>query len=139
MDYSGSTRNSPGTLKSIGYKNGYDTSRRSLAIMNLITKRNIVLVIIAVTVLYGAFLGLVWWSMGQPPEKFGRVMARMPGPAVFLLAPFETMWVHARAGYLTPGDIAPDFTLTKLDKSGTLQLSSLASAQPVVLIFGSYT
>jgi hypothetical protein len=66
-------------------------------------------------------------------------MAHMPGPAVFLLAPFETMWVHARAGNLDLGDMAPDFTLTKLDKSGALQLTSLASAQPVVLVFGSYT
>ena len=40
---------------------------------------------------------------------------------------------------LEPGDPAPDFTLTKLDKSGTMQLSELSKKQPVVMVFGSYT
>jgi hypothetical protein len=93
----------------------------------------------ALLIVWLAFVGLVWWSMQQPPEKFGRVMSRMPAAAVFLLAPFETLWIHARAGTLRPGDPAPDFTLTKLDKSEKIQLSSLTSHQPVVLIFGSYT
>ena len=77
--------------------------------------------------------------MHQPPEAFGRVMAKMPGPVVFLLAPFETMWTHARAGTLQPGDTAPDFALLKLDKSGQVQLSSITAQEPVVLVFGSYT
>ena len=92
-----------------------------------------------VLLVYAGFLSFVWWSMRQPPEKFGRVMSRMPGPVVFLLAPFETLWTHARAGNLHPGDAAPDFTLVKLDKSEKVQLSSLTQHQPVVLIFGSYT
>jgi hypothetical protein len=96
-------------------------------------------VLILVVLLYGGFLALVWWSMQQPPEKFARVMSRMPGPVVFLLAPFETLWTHARAGTLHAGDSAPDFTLMKIDKSGEIQLSSLTSRQPVVLVFGSYT
>lgn len=92
-----------------------------------------------VVLVYAGFLSFIWWSMRQPPEKFGRVMSRMPGPVVFLLAPFETLWTHARAGNLHPGDAAPDFTLAKLDKSEKVQLSSLTANQPVVLIFGSYT
>jgi hypothetical protein len=88
-------------------------------------------------VLWIAFISFVTWSMYQPPEKFARVMSRMPGPVVFLIAPFETLWMHARAGHLKPGDTAPDFNLLKLDKSARVQLSSLH--QPVVLIFGSYT
>jgi hypothetical protein len=95
--------------------------------------------LIAILIVWLGFVGVVWWSMRQPPEKFARVMARMPGPVVFLLAPFETLWMHARGGTLHAGDLAPDFTLTKLDKSGKIQLSSLTSRQPVVLIFGSYT
>ena len=95
--------------------------------------------VVVLLLLYVLFVGFVWWAMRQPPETFGRVMARMPQPAVFILAPFETLWTHARAGMLLPGDAAPDFTLTKLDKSGSVQLSSLTSKQPVVLIFGSYT
>lgn len=89
-------------------------------------------------VLYAAFAGYVWWAMNQTPETFGGVMKRLPGVA-YILVPFETMWMHARAGHLQAGDAAPDFSLTKLDKSATVQLSALASTQPVVLVFGSYT
>jgi hypothetical protein len=88
---------------------------------------------------YAGFLGFLWWTMHRPPEQFGRTMARMPGPAVFLLAPFETLWTQARAGTLHLGDAAPDFDLDTVDKSGRIQLSALTSRQPVVLIFGSYT
>jgi hypothetical protein len=93
----------------------------------------------ALLIAYIAFVGLIWWAMHQPPETFGRVMSRMPAPAAFLLAPFETMWTHARAGTLQPGDPAPDFSLMKLDKTERIQLSSLTAKQPVVLVFGSYT
>jgi peroxiredoxin len=58
---------------------------------------------------------------------------------VFLICPFETLWTHARAGTVAPGDPAPDFTLTKLDKSGNIHLAELNKGQPVVLVFGSYT
>jgi hypothetical protein len=93
----------------------------------------------AILVVWAGFVGFVWWSMRQPPEVFGRAMARMPGPVVFILAPFETLWTYARAGTLRPGDAAPDFALMKLDKSERIQLSSLTARQPIVLVFGSYT
>ncbi len=96
-------------------------------------------ILVALLLLYAGFVGVIWWAMHQPPETFARVMARMPAPVVFLLAPFETLWTHARAGTLHPGDPAPDFALMKLDKSERIQLSSLTSRQPVVLVFGSYT
>jgi len=76
--------------------------------------------------------------MHRPPEAFARVMMHLPWE-VFLICPFETMWTHARAGTVEPGDAAPDFTLTKLDKSGTIHLAELDKGQPVVLVFGSYT
>lgn len=78
--------------------------------------------------------------MRQSPDAFARVMAKVPGPVAFLILPFETLWTHARAGNLQVGDAAPDFSLTKLDKSSQIRLSSLtAQGQPVALIFGSYT
>jgi hypothetical protein len=78
--------------------------------------------------------------MRKPPEIFARFMAKIPGPVAFLVLPFETLWTHARAGSLHVGDPAPDFLLTKLDKSASVQLSSwTAQGKPVVLIFGSYT
>jgi hypothetical protein len=88
---------------------------------------------------YVCFGAYVWWAMHQPPETFGRVMAKMPGPIPFLLFPFETAWIHARAGTLQVGDRAPDFSLLKVDKSERVQLSLLSQQQPVVLVFGSYT
>jgi hypothetical protein len=78
--------------------------------------------------------------MRQPPEHFARVMAKIPGPVPFLIFPFETLWMRARAGTLHVGSPAPDFELTKLDKTDQVQLSSLtAQNRPVVLVFGSYT
>ena len=91
-------------------------------------------------VLYLYFGSYVGWAMHQTPETFGRVMAKMPGPVPFMIFPFETAWMRARAGKLNVGDPAPDFSLAKLDKSDHVQLSSFAGQQrPVVLIFGSYT
>jgi hypothetical protein len=67
-------------------------------------------------------------------------MAKIPGPIPFLVLPFETLWMRARAGTLRVGSPAPDFSLTKLDKTAQIQLSSLsAQRRPVVLVFGSYT
>jgi hypothetical protein len=84
--------------------------------------------------------GALFAVMRQPPETFGRVMARVPGPVAFLVLPFETLWIRARAGSLQVGDAAPDFSLTKLDKSAQVRLSEFsAHRQPVVLVFGSYT
>jgi hypothetical protein len=90
-------------------------------------------------VAYASFATLVVWAMHQPPETFGKVMAKMPGPVPFLLFPFETAWLRARAGSLHPGDPAPDFSLLKLDKTARVRLSELTQQQPVVLVFGSYT
>jgi hypothetical protein len=101
-------------------------------------KKWVVRCLAVIAVLYLVFLGFIWWAMNQPPETFGRVMAKMPGPT-FLLVPFETLWTRARAGTLHPGDPAPGFSLLKLDKSARVELSSLTARQPVVLVFGSYT
>ena len=93
---------------------------------------------VGLLIIYVSFAGLIWWAMRQPPETFGRVMKHVPD-ATFFVVPFETMWMHARAGHLQTGDPAPDFSLLKLDKSANVQLSSLSAQQPVVLVFGSYT
>jgi hypothetical protein len=89
-------------------------------------------------VVYVIFAGFVWWAMCKPPETFGRVMSKMPAVA-YVMIPFETMWIHARAGKLQVGDAAPDFSLQKLDNSERVHLAELSTTQPVVLIFGSYT
>jgi len=107
--------------------------------MKTSTKKIWLRILVVFVLAYAAFVGYIWWSMHQPPEVFGQVMSKMPAPVVFLAAPFETMWTHARAGRLQPGDPAPDFNLTKLDKTGRVQLSALVAQQPVVLVFGSYT
>ena len=84
--------------------------------------------------------GALYGVMRQSPERFARVMAKIPGPIPFLILPFETLWTHARVGVLQVGSPAPDFSLTKLDKTAQVQLSSLtAQNRPVVLVFGSYT
>ena len=102
-------------------------------------KRTLVKIFAALVVLWVFACGAIYAAMRQPPETFGRIMARMPGPVVFLAFPFETLWTHARAGNLRVGDPAPDFALAKVDKTGELQLAALNRQQPTVRVFGSYT
>ncbi len=103
-------------------------------------RRRLVAAFAMLALLWVAACGALYAVMRQSPENFARVMARVPGPVAFLVLPFETLWMRARAGSLQVGDPAPDFSLAKLDKSAQVRLSALtAQGQPVVLIFGSYT
>jgi hypothetical protein len=95
-------------------------------------------ILAVVFVLWLGFVGFMWRVMHRSPDGFARVMMHLPWE-VFLICPFETMWTQARAGTVHVGDTAPDFSLTKLDKTGTLRLSEINKTQPVVMIFGSYT
>ena len=105
-----------------------------------VVKRVAVRAFVVIALLWLLGCGVLYCVMRQPPETFARVMARIPGPVAFLVLPFESLWTHARAGDLQVGDSAPDFSLLKLDKSASVQLSTLtAQGRPVVLIFGSYT
>jgi hypothetical protein len=119
----------------------WDDAKRRLKSIHLspAVRKRLVAVALGLVVVYVAFASVVWWSMHQSPETFGRVMKRLPGPIPFLLFPFETAWLHARAGKLQVGDAAPDFSLLKVDKTERVQLSTLNKQQPVVLVFGSYT
>jgi hypothetical protein len=102
-------------------------------------RQTLLIIAITIALVYASFATTVLWAMRQPPETFGKVMAKMPGPVPFLLFPFEAAWTRARSGKLQVGDQAPDFSLHKLDKSGLVKLSELNATQPVVLVFGSYT
>jgi len=101
------------------------------------SNRTLSIFAIALLLVWGAFLLTIGWAMRQPPEKFGRVMSHVPGPA-FMLFPFETMWTKARAGTVQTGEMAPGFRLPTVDHRSEVQLSELRG-KPVVLVFGSYT
>ena len=92
---------------------------------------------VVVAIVYVVFLSVMFIVMSQPPQRFGQIMRYFPMPAMMVL-PFEWMWNVARGGELRVGEEAPDFTLPRTDKSGTVKLSSLRG-KPVVLVFGSYT
>ncbi len=102
------------------------------------TKRWLVSAGVLLLAAWVGLLAYVGHAMRQPPEAFGRVMAGMPTPAYFLF-PFETMWTSARRGHLDVGDTAPDLKVEKLDDRAPVQLASLWTDKPVVLVFGSYT
>jgi hypothetical protein len=87
---------------------------------------------------YGGLCVSLYIAMRQTPERFGAIMTRVPDIA-FLVLPFESFWMSARAGHLRVGDEAPDFELSTVDRSRLVKLSSEYRSQPVVLIFGSYT
>jgi AhpC/TSA family protein len=88
-------------------------------------------------VLYVVALGALYRVMREP-VLFGQVMRRVPGPAMFVL-PFKPLWFLARAGNLSVGDRAPDFSLPTADKNARVRLSDYRGQRPVVLVFGSYT
>ncbi len=89
--------------------------------------------------LYLLYLAGILAAMYQPPERFARIVSKLPGPVAFLTVPFKPMWYLARGGRLNPGDAAPDFDLSTPDKASRVRLSSFRGRQPVVLVFGSYT
>jgi hypothetical protein len=95
-------------------------------------------VVLVLAMLWAVLVGGLAIAMRQPPDIFGAVMAKVPGPA-FMILPFQTLWMSARAGHLQLGDAAPDFTLKTLDGSAQVRLSAFKYKKPVVLIFGSYT
>jgi hypothetical protein len=103
-------------------------------------KKKLILIAAVLALLWVTGCAALYHIMRKPPEQFARFMAKLPGPVPFLLFPFETLWMRARAGTLHPGDAAPDFSLSKLDHTASIQLASLtAQHRPVVLVFGSYT
>ena len=91
--------------------------------------------VLAYVLLFGGIL----IAMSQPPERFGQVMKHLPMPVVWGLLPGPRMWMWARKGSLSEGDLAPDFTLPTLDRASRVTLSSHRGQRPVVLVFGSYT
>ena len=94
-------------------------------------------VVTACVAFYAAVL-FTMLAVMRRPVVFGRVMRRMPEPAMMLL-PFKQLWFIARAGSLKAGDPAPDFKLWTSDKRAQVELASFRHRAPVVLIFGSYT
>jgi hypothetical protein len=103
-------------------------------------KKSVVATVCVVAAMWLLASASLYRVMRRSPEAFARVMARIPGPVPFLVLPFETLWLRARAGTLQVGDRAPDFSLAKLDKTDQVRLSTLiAQGHPVVLVFGSYT
>jgi hypothetical protein len=95
-------------------------------------------ILIGAGVVYLALLASLAVAMRQPPAVFGRIMANIPGP-MFMLLPFESLWMWARAGSLRSGDAAPGFSLPTLDRKSAVTLAAHRGTRPVVLIFGSYT
>jgi hypothetical protein len=95
--------------------------------------------VVALVALYVALGGAVVLAMVQPPERFGQIMKHVPMALVWGALPGPKLWLWARRGHLTEGDLAPDFNLSTYNHSGQVQLSSHRGQRPVVLVFGSYT
>ena len=95
--------------------------------------------VLSIAALYALLSAAVAVAMLQPPERFGQIMKRVPAPLVWGVLPGRTLWLWARHGPLSEGDLAPDFTLSTHDHTSQVTLSSYRGARPVVLVFGSYT
>jgi hypothetical protein len=95
---------------------------------------------LVLVVLYVALFSTVMAAMLQPPERFGAFMKHMPPAVVWAGLPASRMWLWARKGTLSEGELAPDFNLrTAKDRNQRIALSSYQGQRPVVLVFGSYT
>lgn len=92
----------------------------------------------ALVMAYVLLFATVATAMLQTPDRFGMFMRYAPAPLVWGALPATRMWLWARAGSLSHGDPAPEFTLQAHDGSSRVALSSLRG-RPVVLVFGSYT
>src|SRR2546423_10802409 len=101
-------------------------------------RRALIVAMTVVALVYASATAALYAAMRQPPDRFGAIMAHVP-PIAMLLLPFEPLWMHARAGYLRPGDRAPDFSLRPLHGDRLVTLSEQYASKPVVLVFGSYT
>jgi hypothetical protein len=88
--------------------------------------------------LYAALTVLLFGVMLQSPDRFAATMKHVPWP-LFAPLPFKPLWQVARAGQVSVGDMAPDFSLESPDHKSSFRLSSLRGEKPVVLVFGSYT
>jgi hypothetical protein len=98
--------------------------------------RGVVFLVVCYVVLFGSVLS----AMLAPPERFGTFMKHMPPAVIWGGLPASRMWLWARKGTLTEGELAPDFSLrTTKDRNQRVSLSSYRGRQPVVLVFGSYT
>lgn len=95
--------------------------------------------VLVIAVAYVFLAAAVAAAMLQPPARFGQIMKYAPAAVVWGVLPGPQIWMWARRGALTVGDRAPDFTLPRADRTGTVTLSSHRGQRPVVLIFGSYT
>jgi hypothetical protein len=87
---------------------------------------------------YVALTALLFGVMLQSPDRFAATMKHVPWP-VFAALPFKPLWQVARAGQVSVGDMAPDFSLESPDHKSSFRLSSLRGEKPVVLVLGSYT
>jgi hypothetical protein len=95
---------------------------------------------VVLAAVYVALFGTVVAAMLRPPEQFGAFMKHMPPALVWAALPASRMWLWARKGTLSEGELAPDFSLrTAKDRGHRVALSSYQGQRPVVLVFGSYT
>lgn len=88
--------------------------------------------------LYAVICAALFAIMLQSPDAFARTMRHVPWPA-FIVLPFKSLWMKARSGHVSVGEVAPDFSLESADHKSHFKLSCLRGEKPVVLVFGSYT
>jgi len=101
-------------------------------------KGKIAKIAIAVVLVYGLATGALYAVMLRGPDPFANTMKHLPWQTMMVL-PFKPLWMSARAGHVSAGDIAPDFDLKSVDGNSSYHLEAMRGTRPVVLVFGSYT
>ena len=77
-------------------------------ILGTMRLRTVLIALAALLLLHLSLCAGLDRAMSQPPDVFGKVMMKVPGPAMMVL-PFETLWMSRAAGALRPATWRPIF------------------------------
>ena len=117
---------------------GWNEIKRRLT-LTPVARRRLGGIAIVLAIAYIAFGSMIWWAMNQPPETFGRVMKRLPGPVPFRF-PVRDRLAPSPSREISKWEMQRQISpCSRSTRASGVQLSALNKQQPVVLVFGSYT
>ncbi len=99
------------------------------------TRKLLLVVFVTLMMAYFAFGVFIWWAMHQPPETFGRVMAKMSGPVVFFPRPQKwrrAMWCVSAVKQLRHTAAADPIHATRQYSSGKSSVVADRSASVII-------
>lgn len=91
------------------------------------------------TVSRGSPVDRKWSVLGMVVDQIRHGNAPPDSPLTLADVMGSADYRNLMTAKVAEGDVAPDFDLERVDGSGRVRLTDLVEAQPVALVFGSYT